>query len=377
MSSKIVLVSFLGHSADGYSGLRASIKILVNYYLKNKSRNLRFVFVFQETFFKSLNTIHHYHINSTNNKVILLPNFYNIWLRGFFEQIIIPIIAIIKKVDIIFMPSTFGLLLPIKPVITWVHTNTSFSLSHKLRGVSFLKYITHIILIRLTAFTSKKILFASNTTHKEYCDYIDKSFPKLIVGHPLKFSNYIKKKNTLLNKKIKKYILSVSQFYKLKNFHRLISAFIQLKKQKQIQKKLYLIIVGPIREKNYYKDLLELVSDRNDIFFLHNVTDIDLDILFKNCKAYCFFSLFEGFSLSPAKAIHFGKPTVISNIPTHKEIYGKLAVYANPNSVLSIKLSIIKILNRKKYLYQNSLLKKFKKKHSVDSFINRLEKFFL
>lgn len=375
MSKKLVLVSFLAHS-EGHSGLRASIKIIINYYFKNESKNLRFIFVFQESFFKSLNFGNYYNNNLIHKRSILLPSFNNVWLRGFFEQLVIPIIAIIKKVDAIFMPSTFGLLLPVKPVTTWVHTNTSFSLSHKFRGVSFLKYVAHIILIRLTAYTSKKILFTSNTTYKEYCNYVKKLFPKLIVGNPIKFSSNLKtKKITILPKNIKKYILSVSQFYKLKNFHSLISAFIQLKEAKQIQTQIYLIIVGPIREKKYYKELLELISNRNDIFFLNNVSDIDLDILFKHCKAYCFFSFFEGFSLSPAKAINFGKPTAISNIPTHKEIYGKLSVYANPNSVLSIKLSIKKILKRRNYLNQTLLLKKFKKKHSVDSFINRLENF--
>lgn len=78
--------------------------------------------------------------------------------------------------------------------------------------------------------------------------------------------------------------------------------------------------------------------------------------------------------MTPGEAIYFNKPVAISSIPVHQEIYGKLAIYAKPNSITSIKLAIKKVILKKKK-YNREDLNKFKQRFSLKKFIERLEYF--
>ena len=366
--------------SEGKSGYRTIFKNIIEHYKKNPSKKIKFIFVLQKKGFKNLDIGNLYELSKNNIKIIILPNFSNLWIRGLFEQFIIPIISIKERADLIFMPATFGLLFPIKPTITFVHTNTSFAVNSKLRGTSFIIKIIHSILIKITSVTSIKLLFNSLQTHNEYCQHLKKKFPKLILGSVIdgmkKTSNFKKKQNFLIKKYLKKkYILSVSQFYRLKNFHNLIRSFIDLKNSNEIPYNFNLILVGSIIEKKYYQNIIKQISGRTDIIILHELSDTDLRYLFKNCNSYCFFSFFEGFSMTPGEAIYFNKPVAVSSIPVHQEIYGKLPIYAKPNSITSIKLAIKKVILKKKK-YNTKDLNKFKQRFSLKKFIERLE-FFL
>ncbi len=352
------------------SGYRRIIKNLLLYYSAHPEA-LEIVVLFQRSGFESIEV----NLDSfgTNIKIIVLESFNSKWLRGLAEQVLVPYYALIYQVDWIFMPATFGIAIPVKPILTFIHTNTNFKLDNKLRGRGWWQQLAHRLLFRLTSITSKRLIFTSDQTYKEYCAHTNKNFPHLIVGNGLHANHALLSYMLPRPLNPKQYFLSVSQIYRLKNFDSLIKAFIQLKTNQNLPSDIALVIVGTIQEYDYYEELLLLASGRNDIVFMHNVSDNTLSHLYKNAKGYCFFSYFEGYSLTPAEAMLSGINIAISNIPTHKEIYENFPIYAEPSDIDSIASAIIS-LNTRPLLDTNSFeYLRLKEKFSFEYFVKRFE----
>lgn len=354
------------------SGYRRIIKNLLLYYSAHPEA-LDIVVLFQRSGFESIEV----DLDSLgkNINIIVLENFNSKWLRGLAEQVLVPYYALIHQVEWIFMPATFGIAIPLKPILTFIHTNTNFKLDVKLRGRSKWQQLAHSFLVRLTSITSKRLIFTSDQTYEEYCAHRNKNFPHLIVGNGLLANDTSSTYSLPRPLNPKQYFLSVSQIYRLKNFDSLIKAFIRLKTNQNLPPEFALLIVGTIQEYDYYEELLLLASGRNDIVFMHDVSDGMLSHLYKNAKGYCFFSYFEGYSLTPAEALLSGINIAISNIPTHKEIYENLPIYAEPSDIDSISDAIIS-LNTYPLLDTNSFdYLRLKEKFSFEYFIERFETF--
>ena len=148
---------------------------------------------------------------------------------------------------------------------------------------------------------------------------------------------------------INKYILYVGSSYVHKNLNILLIAYRDF-----IQKSatnLHLVVAGKID--NFSQRLAgfahALKLDGKVIFparYSENeyVKEEDLAILYKNAVAYVFPSLSEGFSITPLEAQAFSIPVVLSDIPTHKEIFKDSVLYFNPESVIEITECLSKIL---------------------------------
>ncbi len=76
---------------------------------------------------------------------------------------------------------------------------------------------------------------------------------------------------------------------------------------------------------------LENDSVSNNIHYLGYVTDEDARSLMKNCKAFIFPSLYEGFGIPPLEALAMGSKVICSNSTCLPEIFGKSVHYINPN----------------------------------------------
>jgi glycosyltransferase involved in cell wall biosynthesis len=356
--------------AGSRSGYRRILKNLVEYCLTGESK-FKWVFIFQKSGWDTLEL----DCNKfpPNIQIRVIDDFFGKWSRGLLEQFYIPLFALWYRSDIIFMPSTFGLFFPVKPTLTFVHTNTNFKVDPSMRGRGRLQQMAHSVLIRVTAATSRKLLFTSEITYREYCEYLNTNFPPFILGNGLIPPNInLQLANKFSGIKKNKFLLSVSQIYRLKNFDSLIKAFIRMKNQNDIPQDFKLIIVGTVQESNYFQELCSLVGGRKDIIFFHNISDVELSGLYVNCFAYCFYSYFEGYSLTPGEALLANVPISISNISTHREIYEGLPYYADPKNITSIMESIRDIFNAPK---TNKIeeINKIKEKLSFEKFIQRLE----
>jgi len=303
-----------------------------------------FIFVIQKQAIELLEIdVNKYHPNVS---IVTTINFNSVWLRGFFEQLAIPYLALKYKASIILMPATFGLIFPARKVITFVHTNTSFAMNSRFRGRSICQQLVHKLLIRITCLTSSSLLFTTNQTYREYRSFVKRNLPCNIIGNgvvePAQIELNEEEKIQVENRG--EYILVVSQFYRLKNFNNIITALkIYNSKIDKLYKKISLIIVGTIQERDFYSELLKMAELCDFVYFKHDLTNDDLNILYKNCLFYCSMSLFEGYSLTPAEALMHGKRLLLSDIPTHREVYDGLALFVNPNDPLEIKDGIKKL----------------------------------
>mgnify|MGYP000458685837 CR=1 FL=1 len=108
------------------SGYRRIIKNLLLHY-SDHPENLELVVLFQRSGFKSIEVDPN--ALGRNIKIIIFEDFNSKWFRGLSEQLLVPFYALLYRVNWIFMPATFGIAIPLKPVLTFVHTNTNFKLA--------------------------------------------------------------------------------------------------------------------------------------------------------------------------------------------------------------------------------------------------------
>ena len=297
-----------------------------------------------------------------NISIVTTINFNSVWFRGVFEQFAIPYLAFKYKVSLIFMPATFGLIFPVRKVVTFVHTNTSFAMNKEFRGRSIFQQFAHKFLARITYLTSSSILFTTNQTYKEYQSFVKRNLPCNIIGNGIMESLPIelKSEEKIQVENRREYILVVSQFYRLKNFNNIISALkIYNSKIDENYKQVSLIIVGTIQERDFYSELLKMVELCDFVDFKHDLTNDELNSLYKNCLFYCSMSLFEGYSLTPAEALMHGKRLLLSDIPTHREVYDGLALFVNPNDPIEIKDGIKKLCSSKEQIDMEFIMDRF------------------
>ena len=368
-NKKSLLISCLVLNGSS-SGYKTIIKNLVKNSIKVNCKNYQNIFVFQKSGWESLELDLRRFLVSKHTKILIFKSFKSKWIRALFEQIIIVLLSIYYKSDYIFMPCTFGLIVPIKKTITFVHTNTSFKLNRNMRGRSYIQQLAHNMMIKITSFTSHKLLFSSEITKNEYIKFNNISDHKnlYVIENGVDIKRFMEGNKLPISELInKKFILSVSQIYRLKNFDNLIKSYLKFEKYEGSEIKL--VIVGTVQEEDYFAKLKEISSISENIIFLHNILDSELNWLYKNCEIYILLSYFEGFSLTPAEAICSGKSVILSDIDVHKNIYNGLAEFVKPNSVDSIYKAI---LNRDKNIIPLKNREEFIKRISLDQFVEKL-----
>ncbi|WP_026662310.1 glycosyltransferase family 4 protein [Butyrivibrio proteoclasticus] len=68
----------------------------------------------------------------------------------------------------------------------------------------------------------------------------------------------------------------------------------------------------------------------DNVRLLGYVSDEDLSVLIKNCKAFLFPSLYEGFGLPPIEALAYGANVIVSDIPVFNEVLGEAVAHIDP-----------------------------------------------
>lgn len=144
------------------------------------------------------------------------------------------------------------------------------------------------------------------------------------------------------------YILYVGNAYPHKNLERLVSAFLELKKEVS---DLQLVLVG---KRDYFSKRLEdevkkysnfNIQYPKDIIFYDYASDEELVTLYKHAELYVFPSLMEGFGLPPLEALSFDLPVACSDIPVLHEVLGDSVFYFDPRDINNMKEAIKKSLD--------------------------------
>jgi len=120
----------------------------------------------------------------------------------------------------------------------------------------------------------------------------------------------------------KKFFFSIGIFNEKKNFHTLLPIMNYFKDHK-------LIIAGNI-DTHYGKQIQKQINDMNlaeRVILPGKINDNEKSWLYRNCNAFLFPSLAEGFGMPVIEAMKFGKPVFLSNFTSLPEIGGDFAFY--------------------------------------------------
>lgn len=133
--------------------------------------------------------------------------------------------------------------------------------------------------------------------------------------------------------------LAVGTLEPRKNLRRLLKAFANVKQQRGLQFTLAIAGgTGWLEEglTDYIRDL----DIEENISLLGYVTDTQLDWLYRNCFAFIYPSLFEGFGLPVLEAMSSGAAVITSNTSSIPEITGSAAMTISPADVAEIENAI-------------------------------------
>jgi len=172
------------------------------------------------------------------------------------------------------------------------------------------------------------------------------------------------------------YLLFVSTIQPRKNIPNMIRAFSQFINENKNMKNTLLLIAGK-KGWNYEKSLEapQKYGIEKNVKFLGRVPEEDLPILYSGAKGYINVSFEEGFGLPLLESMACGIPSVVSNIPAHKEVGDYLPIYVDPNNIENIKDGIFEIMTRsfdKKEFIERS--KNFSWKNTAEKTLEVLEK---
>lgn len=120
----------------------------------------------------------------------------------------------------------------------------------------------------------------------------------------------------------KPFFFTIGDFIERKNYESIINMMKLIKD--------YNLIISGNNDKKYGEEIKKLISDNkltNQVFLTGKVTDEGKQFFMKNCTAFLFPSIREGFGLPPIEAMSFGKPVFLSDKTSLPEIGGNAANY--------------------------------------------------
>lgn len=120
----------------------------------------------------------------------------------------------------------------------------------------------------------------------------------------------------------KPYFYTIGDFIERKNYVSIITMMKLIKD--------YNLIISGNNTKKYGKVVRQIIDDnglQDKVFLTGRVSDQGKQYFMKNCKAFLFPSIREGFGLPPIEAMSFGKPVFLSDKTSLPEIGGDIARY--------------------------------------------------
>lgn len=282
----------------------------------------------------------------------LLPRNFKVKIMSFprfWTQIRLAWEMLVNQPDILFIPAH---------TIPWIHPKNTVVTIHGLEYEYFSKAYSKFNLwhlrktTRLAVKWAKKIITVSENTKRDLIKFYGAKDDQVKVIH-LGYRKLTVKDRKL---KIKKpYFLFVGRLEKRKNLIRIIKAFAELKKDKEIPHQL--ILAGkPGYGYEQIKCSIKDLGLENEIILPGYISDDDLPYLLKKADIFLYPSLYEGFGMPILEAMSFGIPVITSNISSMPEIAGKAALLVNPKNSEEIAKAIWQILINKKL--KENLIKK-------------------
>ena len=274
----------------------------------------------------------------------------NIVLRLLWEQLVLPVMLKRRGVDVLYNLSGYDIFLapckrvfkignmaPFCPqVIQEESINKKIKLS-LLKRLGFFSFNTADAVIAMSDKAKQDILELTNAPRNKFFGIL----------HSADLKNFSGEDSTAAEFKESEYILTVSHIYRYKKILEVIAGFgIFLENNRGIQTKL--VIVGDIRNKDYYSELLNLIKDKSleeKVIFLGFVPRNQLYSLYKKCKILVFSSIVEACSRTLIEAMKSGTAILCSDRSAMPEICEDAAMYFDPDNPIEIAEKIEKLLS--------------------------------
>lgn len=264
--------------------------------------------------------------------------------RIIYEQLIAN--KLYKNYDLVHFPDYATPVLYKGKKIATIHDMAMYTMRDKYTKSQVL---TKGILLKNTVKHADKLICDSEFSKKELIRYFPEAEEKSVVVYCgidiLKNELNIDFENNILDKyKIEKnkYILYVGIIAPQKNIENLIKAF-ELSKNEGLDYKL--VIAG---KKGWgYDHMFKYVTENNlrdHVVFTDYISDLELEVLYKNAGIFSTISLYEGFGFPPLEAIGRNIPVLVSDIEIFRETCKDAAIYCNPNNVQDISNNMLNIV---------------------------------
>ena len=264
--------------------------------------------------------------------------------RIIYEQL--KALKIYKDYDLVHFPDYATPMLYKGKRIATIHDMAMYTMRDK---YTRMQIITKDILLRNTVKNANRLICDSEFSRNELLKYYPEAEEKATVVYcGIEIPKFeIESEfeiNTLEKYNIEKnnYILYVGTIAPQKNISNLIKAYV-LSRQKGLDCKL--VIAG--KKGWMYDEIFKYVSEskmEENIIFTDYITDMELEVLYKNAKIFSTISLYEGFGFPPLEAIGRGIPVLLSDIDIFKETCGDSALYCNPNDIKNISDNMLKLI---------------------------------
>lgn len=250
------------------------------------------------------------------------------------------------KADLIHFPMVHQPILYTGKKITTINDLTTLRFRNPAKNpVTFwLKQRAYGLVNRVAAYSSVHLLTFTEFVKKDFINYTGVS-DKKITSVPLAAEEITEDEQAITSLTRKQFIMYIGRPLPHKNLGRLIESF-KLLQQKHPE--LRLVLVG--KTDKLYQKHREYVEQQNikNVVFTGFVSDGELRWLYKNCRAYVFPSLSEGFGLPGLEAMIHGAPVVSSDTTCLPEVHGRAAHYFDPLSIDDMASKIAEVLENNK-----------------------------
>ncbi|MEK7603243.1 MAG: glycosyltransferase family 1 protein [Patescibacteria group bacterium] len=178
--------------------------------------------------------------------------------------------------------------------------------------------------------------------------------------------NSVKKKYNLPEN----YILHIGNIEPRKNLELFLYAYASIKNE--LTQKYGLVLIGGNGWNNSqtYAVIDELKAKGINIVLPRQyVTDKDLPAIISGATVAVSPSLYEGFGMTPLESLACGTKTLVSDIPTHREIYGDSVLKFDPRNINDMAISLEGILLNKTKVTHSQIVEEYTWSSTVDRLI--------